>query len=156
MPAEWGPKGTLSFALALDEFLECVQESWGVDTLFKRNGTNDYRPDQVEMFNQNPAMGQCDVTALVVQDYYGGQIVRADDGRAHWFNITEKGLVIDLTINQFADDDRDYGPGELVDRERLLDMCGERYEILAERVKHAIAKRGLVKINAREQYGPEA
>jgi hypothetical protein len=56
---------------------------------------------------ENPAWGQCAVTACVAQDYLGGRIVWADattpDGAkySHYFNNIE-GKEIDLTRRQFA------------------------------------------------------
>jgi hypothetical protein len=50
----------------------------------------------------NPAWGQCAVTALVVQDALGGELVRTIvDYRSHYFNLLEDGDEIDLTREQF-------------------------------------------------------
>ncbi|MDP3698862.1 MAG: hypothetical protein Q8R47_04700 [Nanoarchaeota archaeon] len=58
--------------------------------------------------HDNPAWGQCAVTALIVNDYLGGEIVWAEaklpDGRgiSHYFNnLDEK--EIDLTRRQFPE-----------------------------------------------------
>lgn len=54
----------------------------------------------------NPAWGQCAVTALVLHDLYGGEIVWAQatlpDGTAvsHYFNVID-GQEVDLTRRQF-------------------------------------------------------
>jgi hypothetical protein len=55
---------------------------------------------------QNPAWGQCAVTACVVQDYLGGEIVWAeviDRGKtiSHYFNKID-GIEHDLTHRQFS------------------------------------------------------
>ena len=55
---------------------------------------------------RNPARGQCAVTALVVQDIFGGSIVRADLGKlgSHYWNVIERcqhDVAIDLTRRQF-------------------------------------------------------
>lgn len=59
----------------------------------------------------NPALGQCAVTALVVQDEFGGEMLRAmvmpaagtPDGKAvsHYWNRIASDDVVDLTASQF-------------------------------------------------------
>ena len=53
----------------------------------------------------NPAWGQCAVTALVLNDYFGGRIVWANvalpgETISHYFNIVD-GNEMDLTRRQF-------------------------------------------------------
>lgn len=58
-----------------------------------------------------PATGQCAVTALVLQDYFGGEIVNSavlssrSPGitSSHYFNIID-GKIVDLTRRQFVAD----------------------------------------------------
>jgi hypothetical protein len=51
---------------------------------------------------ENPAWGQCAVTALVVQDYFGGEIRRGEVGStSHYWNILPDGCEADLTRHQF-------------------------------------------------------
>ena len=58
---------------------------------------------------ENPAWGQCAVTALVVNDYFGGRLLWASaklpDGKeiSHYFNELETGEVVDLTRAQFPE-----------------------------------------------------
>lgn len=59
---------------------------------------------------ENPARGQCGVTALVLQDLLGGELLLADvthaDGSrqgVHYFNRLAGGIVVDLTREQFTD-----------------------------------------------------
>ena len=52
---------------------------------------------------QNPAAGQCLVTALAVQDEYGGDIYDCKVGRSrHFYNVVNDEIV-DLTFNQFPE-----------------------------------------------------
>lgn len=59
-----------------------------------------------EWTGDNPARGQCAVSSLIVQDYFGGEIMRFEaaytDGRTekHYANIIE-GTLIDTTRGQF-------------------------------------------------------
>lgn len=75
-----------------------LKESWCKDTSADpKNWTKD-----------NPTWGQCAVTALIVNDYFGGEIVWAEavlpNGRkiSHYFNkINDK--EIDITRSQFPE-----------------------------------------------------
>ncbi len=51
---------------------------------------------------ENPACGQCSVTALVVQDLFGGEILKTPvDDAWHFYNQIS-GSRFDLTESQFA------------------------------------------------------
>jgi hypothetical protein len=52
-------------------------------------------------WNENlPEVGQCAVTALVIQEFYGGEIA-FNKRRNHFFNHLPSGQIIDLTRKQF-------------------------------------------------------
>lgn len=82
----------------LAELEKALQKSWSKET--------SYSPDLWTV--ENPAMGQCAVSALVANDYLGGEIVWADailpDGQkiSHYFNLVD-GNEVDLTRSQFPD-----------------------------------------------------
>lgn len=49
-----------------------------------------------------PAYGQCAVTSLLVQDHFGGKLVRGEfEGGSHYWNRLPDGTEIDLTASQF-------------------------------------------------------
>lgn len=50
----------------------------------------------------NPACGQCSVTALIVQDLFGGKILKTRIGEAWHFYNGIAGSRCDLTASQFA------------------------------------------------------
>lgn len=82
----------------------------------------------------NPALGQCAVTALIVQDYFGGVLVRADnEGVGHYWNRVG-GVEIDLTRSQF----KTWAPSNEIegDREYVLSSpeTKYRYELLTARL----------------------
>jgi len=53
----------------------------------------------------NRAYGQCVPTALIVQDRYGGDLLRTVvDGDSHYYNSLADGRVVDLTADQFPPD----------------------------------------------------
>lgn len=85
----------------LGEIERAVRESWAADTC---------SPDDVERAPWsagNPAWGQCDITALVVQDLFGGDLLTAEvylDGEQqgfHNWNRLPGGVEVDLTREQF-------------------------------------------------------
>lgn len=49
-----------------------------------------------------PSRGQCGVTALVVNDYFGGEILKTPVGAAWHFYNRVGGRVLDLTADQFS------------------------------------------------------
>lgn len=52
---------------------------------------------------ENPAFGQCAVTALVIQDFLGGDLLRTVVGDvSHYWNLLPSGEELDLTRHQFA------------------------------------------------------
>lgn len=64
--------------------------AWSIETSSK------WLPD-------NPARGQCSVTALVVQDMLGGEIVKTDVGGAwHFYNLID-GERQDFSASQFTE-----------------------------------------------------
>lgn len=78
-----------------------LRASWAADTC---------SPDDVERAPwspENPAWGQCDITALVVHDVFGGDLVVGEVylGAArhgfHWWNRLASGVELDLTREQF-------------------------------------------------------
>jgi hypothetical protein len=87
-----------------------------------------------------PARGQCAVTALVVQDYLGGQLVRAEvDGISHYWNrISEE--EVDLTREQFVG----FAPVDINSRSRYYILSfsdtAKRYETLKARVAVALSQ----------------
>lgn len=76
----------------LPPFASAVAASWDADTAV----------EPAAWSLANPAVGQCAVTAVIVQDYFGGDIWRSRvDGVSHYFNVVD-GIVIDLTRQQFS------------------------------------------------------
>ena len=86
---------------SLTEIEAAVRATWAADTC---------SPDDEARFGwgpENPALGHCDITALVVNDLFGGDLVVAEvfrDGEQegyHWWNRLDNGLELDLTRDQF-------------------------------------------------------
>ncbi|MFR9772261.1 hypothetical protein [Nocardia sp. SC052] len=74
-----------------------LQKSWSADTSSAQDWTA-----------RNGAKGQCAVTACVVQDYLGGDLVNtiatlpSTSTVSHYFNVVD-GEAIDLTCEQFPE-----------------------------------------------------
>lgn len=86
---------------------------------------------------ENPALGQCAVTALVIQDLLGGVLVRGKiNGVSHYWNWLPSGDKVDMTICQFGDNIAfDEFPIER-SREYVLSFpdTKRRYELLKKRI----------------------
>ena len=110
---------------------EAVRASWTRDT--------SYEPDRWS--DDNPAWGQCAVTALVIQDYFGGELVRATDGAdTTHFWVVVAGEDVDLTLEQFDPVPIWTEGPTAVDREYVLAWpeTRRRYEELRDRVAIAM------------------
>ncbi|MER7015176.1 hypothetical protein ABT324_27410 [Saccharopolyspora sp. NPDC000359] len=108
-----------------------VRSSWGADTC---------APEDLPKWHPgNPARGQCGVTALVLNDLLGGDLVRGEvhvDGRQvdfHWWNRLPGGLELDLTREQFTPDEL-VTSGVVVERPAEFTRLREEYELLRTRV----------------------
>ena len=78
----------------------------------------------------NPANGQCSVTALVLQDTYGGRMLKTRVGEAwHFYNEIE-GRVLDMTASQF-DAPVSYSNEPATRSEALADCSPSEYEELS-------------------------
>jgi hypothetical protein len=101
--------------------LAVIRASWSAET------TDDWHPD-------DPARHQCGVSALVVQDYLGGQVVtNVFGGRAVWFNELPDGTELSAA-GDFGQ--RDYPENRVRTRAQLMrhpDMP-RRHAVLAARV----------------------
>lgn len=80
------------------EYLELlIKKSWSKDTCYPVN--------QKDWSIGNPSFGQCVVTALIIQDYLGGELLFCKH-RNHYWNKLPDGKEIDLTQHQFERDEK--------------------------------------------------
>ncbi|MET9595195.1 hypothetical protein ABZY45_30380 [Streptomyces sp. NPDC006516] len=117
--------------LLLTDVEAAVRSSWDADTT-----TPEYR----SRWNPgNPARDQCGVTALVVNDLLGGELIRGEvrvDGERvdfHWWNRLGEGVEIDLTREQFAAHEIVTG-GVVIERPAEIVRLRAEYELLRGRV----------------------
>lgn len=124
----------------LQELSAALHASWSADTAY----------DPEDWSRENNARGQCVVSSLVVQDYFGGDLlgyaVREDSLReTHYMNRLPDGTIVDTTASQYtspvAMQLKTVNLGEFasVRDKRLADTSTQkRYEILKERVAQVL------------------
>lgn len=118
----------------LDDLFKILLECWCRETA--------YPACQKDWSQDDPSYGQCAITAMLVNDLFGGTIHRTRNlrGGAHYFNrIGER--YIDLAAAHFWNDfiPLEFEPNETIDRK----FCGRnadtkrRYDLLVSRIaKH--------------------
>ncbi len=85
--------------VTVDELRAALLSSWGADTCYP-DSREEWSPD-------NPSRDQCGMTALVVLELLGGDLVLGEvhvDGSKvgyHYWNQLVDGTVVDLTGDQF-------------------------------------------------------
>jgi len=86
-------------------------------------------------------MGQCAVTALIVQDYLGGEILRGTVGEeSHYWNRLPTGEELDLTASQFPmGSGRSRGGVESRDYILSFPETERRYRQLLENIEEVVA-----------------
>jgi hypothetical protein len=133
------PLSEAPWMLSLELLRPLVRTAWGSDTCYP-NASEEWRPD-------NPARAQCGMTALVVQDLLGGDLILGEvhvDGAKvgnHYWNRLPDGTEIDLTADQFFAGEV-FVNGQVVHRPPDAPRrFREQYELLRERVLMALAPR---------------
>lgn len=127
--------------LLLADLEAAIRSSWDADT-----ATPEHRP---HWNPDNPARDQCGVTAMVVNDLLGGELIRGEvriDGVQtdfHWWNRLGMGIEIDLTREQFGPEEVVTG-GTVVPRPAEVVRLREEYELLRGRVLERL--RGQVRV----------
>lgn len=113
----------VTVAESLESLAAALRSAWSAETA---NGVWSSRV---------PSRGQCAVTALVIQDFLGGELLRTEvDDVSHYWNRLPDGSEVDLTRAQFEQ----FDPAEIQTRPRAYvllfpDTC-RRYQLLRNRV----------------------
>ena len=83
--------------ITLSDFFEILLKSWGKESAYPSA-----QEDSVYCLANDPTYGQCAVTAMLVNKFFGGEIRKlwVSGGGTHYFNIIN-GKIIDLTREQF-------------------------------------------------------
>jgi hypothetical protein len=119
-------------AVTLADVEAAVRSAWSRETA----------EDPALWSDENPAVEHCGVTALVVRELLGGDILVASvvrDGRRvcrHAWNRLPSGLAVDLTREQFRHGEEFEEPA--VGEPNVADRHPERFELLRRRVLDAL------------------
>ena len=107
------------------EYYDLLSEIWCAETCAPRM-RSDWSPE-------NKTLGQCSITAFLLQDLYGGKVfgVPLDDGNYHCFNVVGD-CVFDLTSEQFGEKKLDYAdcPEQFRETHFAKEEKRQRYEVL--------------------------
>lgn len=119
-------------------YYDILSGCWSAETCAPRM-RGDWSPD-------NRTLGQCSITAFLIQDIFGGKVygVPLGDGNFHCFNEVD-GCVFDLTSEQFGETRLDYGncPEQLRDVHFRKEEKRLRYEKLKAGLETALGRMGM-------------
>ena len=111
------------------EYYDLLSEIWCAETCAPRM-RSDWSPE-------NKTLGQCSITAFLLQDLYGGKVfgVPLGDGNYHCFNVVGD-CVFDLTSEQFGDEKLNYTdcPEQFRETHFAKEEKRQRYELLKARL----------------------
>lgn len=117
--------------------------SWLVSA-FEASWSRETSSDPARWTPENASLGQCAVTALVLQDVTGGELLRLalPEGGSHYWNRLPSGVEVDLTRGQFCGR-VDLVGGEIRSRAYVLSFPATRvrYRLLRQRMQRVIGGR---------------
>ncbi|WP_430365587.1 YunG family protein [Trinickia sp. NRRL B-1857] len=109
------------------ELYRVISRVWSADT---SSPTGAWSPS-------NPAQNHCSITALVVQDYFGGEILcTRTTGGTHFYNVID-GKKWDITVSQF-NEPIPYDDAVSSRESALADTSPEKYALLTSRLEAEI------------------
>jgi hypothetical protein len=127
-------------SLTLEEIEPVIRAAWSEQTC---------DPVDLPWSPANPSRGQCAVTAFVLHDLLGGDLLSAEvlnaDGSSqgwHTWNRLPDGTEVDLTAEQFAPDEVLQQPVTFQREPGPPDPCAKQYDVLRSRVIATLEKAG--------------
>lgn len=117
------------------DLYDILTELWCADTC---------APRMREAWSQdNKTLGQCSITAFLVQDIFGGSVygVPRPGGTFHCYNVVDD-VVFDLTSEQFGDENLCYenNPGQFREIHFEKAEKKQRYELLKRKLQERSKK----------------
>lgn len=117
----------------LDILKLIFEECWNIDTCY---------PKSKDLWDEeNKCLGQCAVTALIVNDFLGGEIRKCIVGKiSHYYNFID-GKIVDLTKEQFKQEVINYEKYTVKNRNQIFcnNDVKRRYELLKTRVLNKLS-----------------
>lgn len=111
------------------EYYDLLSEIWCAETCAPRM-RSDWSPE-------DKTLGQCSITAFLLQDLYGGKVfgVPLGDGNYHCFNVVGD-CVFDLTSEQFGEKKLNYTdcPEQFRETHFAKEEKRQRYEVLKSKL----------------------
>ena len=132
-----------------EEVKSIIKISWTKETA--------YPGCQEEWSEKNPSLGQCAVTSLIVNDFFGGKIMRCMcNGISHYYNLVNN-EIIDLTVGQFGGVIPNYEESEERERDYLLSSTDTkaRYYLLLNIVRVNFLRYGTKTYHLRNEHNKE-
>ncbi len=121
--------------MGIGQLKQLLIQSWNLETC-----SSELRDKWIK---ENPSLGQCAITTLIVNDFFDGKIMRcmASSG-IHYYNIIDDELV-DLTVEQFLGEIPQYEHGEEITRDYLLsnEDTKNRYVLLNKNLQKTIGEK---------------
>ena len=117
--------------MEIEQLKQLLIQSWNSETCAPGLKT--------EWSEENPSLGQCAITTLIVNDFFNGKIMRCmTSSGSHYYNLIDNQLV-DLTVEQFSGEIPQYENSEEITREYLLsnEDTKNRYEKLLYNLKQS-------------------
>ena len=121
--------------MSIEELRKLLNQIWSSETCvssLKDNWSSD-----------NPSLGQCAITSLIVNDFFGGKIMRCMTSTgSHYYNLIN-GEIVDLTVEQFKGEVPQYKEGTERTRDYLLSNLDtkNRYELLLNNLNQINCKK---------------
>lgn len=116
------------------DLYDALSKVWCADTCAPRM--------RQEWTQENRTLGQCSITAFLVQDVFGGKVygVPRESGNFHCYNDVD-GCVFDLTSEQFGDEKLCYegNPEQFREVHFAKEEKRQRYELLKKKLEELYA-----------------
>lgn len=124
--------------ISLKQLESAIKQSWGRYTCHYKFLWDDKElPDSA---------GHCRVVSLIVQDYFGGEImhtnVKGNSRWDHYYNKLPSGKIIDITADQFPKNTKFAKPKIISRKVALCSVRSQRgYQLLKNRVKEILHRK---------------
>ena len=115
----------------LEKLTKVIRASWSKETC--------HIPLRNKWTKEQPEIGQCAATVLVIQDFLGGEIIHDKKNKHYWNQLNNRDM-IDFTRSQFPED-TEFHADEILTRENLFQphaQTRERYIILKKEIAKKI------------------